>query len=165
MLQVESARPVWDCKCKAIKEQVYLWKCILFLCSCYQILSLCLLQWTKVSTHTLLVIRSNINPLTPSHYFTKWLPYAEGDWEVAPKQKVFFFFFFSLSSFQKITARFVFKIKSSFFSPFLVIGWILVCNVQKCSKIILSYIQYMLCDIENENFHTFTYKCSCTPNG
>ena len=62
-------------------------------------------------------------------------PYAEGDWEVAPKRNFFFF--------QKITACFVFKIKSSFFSPFLVIGWILVCNVQKCSKMILSYI-YML---------------------
>ena len=26
-----------------------------------------------------------INPLTLSHYFTEWLPYAEGVWEVAPK--------------------------------------------------------------------------------
>ena len=56
-----------------------------------------------------------------------------------------------------MTARLVFKIKSSFFSPFLVIGWILVCNVQKCSKIILSYIYVELCDSKNENFHTFTY--------
>ena len=42
--------------------------------------------------------------------------------------------------FPKITARLIFKIKSSFFSPFLVNGYILSCKCQKCKKIILSYI-------------------------
>ena len=43
--------------------------------------------------------------------------------------------------FPKITARLIFEIKSSFFSPFLVNGYILSCKCQKCKKkIILLYI-------------------------
>ena len=57
--------------------------------------------------------------------------------------------------FPKITARLVFKIKSSFFSPFLVNGYILSCKCQKCKKIILSYIYVELCYSENEIFHFF----------
>ena len=59
--------------------------------------------------------------------------------------------------FPKITARLVFKIKSSFFSPFLVNGYILSCKCQKCKKIILSYIYVELCYSENEIFHIYTY--------
>ena len=59
--------------------------------------------------------------------------------------------------FPKFTARLVFKIKSSFFSPFLVNGYILSCKCQKCKKIILSYIYVELCYSENEIFHIFTY--------
>ena len=58
--------------------------------------------------------------------------------------------------FPKITARLVFKIKSSFFSPFLFNGYILSCKCQKCKKII-SYIYVELCYSENEIFHIFTY--------
>ena len=59
--------------------------------------------------------------------------------------------------FPKITARLVFKIKSSFFSPFLVNGYILSCKCQKCKRIILSYIYVELCYSENGIFHIFAY--------
>ena len=59
--------------------------------------------------------------------------------------------------FPKITARLVFEIKSSFFPPFLVNGYILSCKCQKCKKIILSHIYVELCYSENEIFHIFTY--------
>ena len=55
--------------------------------------------------------------------------------------------------FPKITARLVFEIKSSFFSPFLVNGYILSYKCQKCQKIILSHIYVELCYSKNEIFH------------
>ena len=58
--------------------------------------------------------------------------------------------------FKKITAHLVFKIKSSFFSPFLVNGYILSCKCQKCKKIIISYIYGKLCYSENEKKKTFS---------
>ena len=59
--------------------------------------------------------------------------------------------------FPKITARLVFEIKSSFFSPFLVNDYIVSCKCQKCKEIILSHIYVELCYSENEIFHIFTY--------
>ena len=59
--------------------------------------------------------------------------------------------------FPKITARLVFKIKSSFFSPFLVNGYILSCKCQKCKKIILSYIYMSSYVIAKMEF--FIYLC------
>ena len=59
--------------------------------------------------------------------------------------------------FPKKTARLVFEIKSSFFSPFLVNGYILSCKCQKCKKIIISHIYVELCYSENEIFNIFTY--------
>ena len=91
----------------------------------------------------------SLNPLTPNPYFTNCLPCAEALGGAAAERKKRFF--------QKITARLVFKIKSSFFSPFLVNGFILLCMCQKCKKIILSYIYVELCYSENGIFHTFTY--------
>ena len=90
-----------------------------------------------------------VNPLTPNPYFTKSLLCAEALGRAAAKRKKRFF--------PKITARLVFKIKSSFLSPFLVNGYILSCKCQKCKKIILSYIYVELCYSENEIFHIFTY--------
>ena len=90
-----------------------------------------------------------LNPLTPNPYFTKSLPCAEALGGAPDKRKKRFF--------PKITAPLVFKIKSSFFSPFLVNGYILSCKCQKCKKIILSYIYVELCYSENEIFHIFTY--------
>ena len=84
-----------------------------------------------------------VNPLTLNPYFTKSLPCAEALGGAAAERNKRFF--------PKITARLVFKIKSSFFSPFLVNGYILSCKCQKCKKIILSYI-YMSSYSENEIF-------------
>ena len=71
------------------------------------------------------------SPLTPNPYCTESLPCAEGLGGAAAERNKRFF--------PKITARLVFKIKSSFFSPLLVNGYILSCKCQKCKKI-LSYI-------------------------
>ena len=73
-----------------------------------------------------------INPLTLNPYCTESLPCAEGLGGAAAERNKRFF--------PKITARLVFKIKCSFFSPFLVNGYILSCKCQKCKKIILIYI-------------------------
>ena len=84
---------------------------------------------------------SFVNPLTLNPYCTETLPCAEGlGGEAAERNKRFI---------PKITARLVFKIKSSFFSHFLVNGSILSCKCQKCKKIILSYIYVELCYSEN----------------
>ena len=90
------------------------------------------------------------NPLTPNPYFTNCLPCAEALGKVAAERKKRFF--------PKITARLVFKIKSSFFSPFLVSGYILSCKCQKCKKMI-SYISLYveLCYSNDGIFHIFTY--------
>ena len=56
-----------------------------------------------------------INPLTPNPYCTESLPCAEGLGGAAAERNKRFF--------PKITARLVFKIKSSFFFPFLVNGY------------------------------------------
>ena len=90
-----------------------------------------------------------INPLTQSPYFTNCLPCAEALGGAAAERKKRFF--------PKITARLVFKIESSFFSPFLVNGYLLSCKCQKCKKIILSYIYVKSCYSENGSFHIFTY--------
>ena len=82
-------------------------------------------------------------------YCTELLPCAEGLGGAAAESNKRFF--------PKITARLVFKIKSSFFSPFLFNGYILSCKCQKCKRIILSYIYVELCYSENEIFHIFTY--------
>ena len=50
-----------------------------------------------------------------------------------------------------------FILKITFFSPFLVNGYILSCKCQKCKKIILSSIYVKLCYSENGIFHIFTY--------
>ena len=95
------------------------------------------------------MVKKAFNPLTPNPYCTESLPCAEGlGGAVAERNKRFF---------PKITARLVFKIKSSFFSPFLVNGYILSCKCQKCKKIILSYIYVELCYSKNEIFQIFTY--------
>ena len=61
--------------------------------------------------------------------------------------------------FPKITTRLVFKIRSSFFSPFLVNGYISSCKCQKCKKnnIIIYSLYVKLCYSENEIFHIFMY--------
>ena len=56
--------------------------------------------------------------------------------------------------FPKIAARLVLKIKNSFFSPFLINGYILSCKCQKYKKIILSYMSSYS---ESEVFHIVTY--------
>ena len=56
----------------------------------------------------------------------------------------------------KNSQRSVFKIKSSFLAPFLVIVWSLVCNHQKWKKM-SSYLKSQLYDNAIENFHTFLY--------
>ena len=91
-----------------------------------------------------------LNPLTLNPYCTKSLPCAEGLGGAAAERNKRFF--------PKITARLVFKIKSSFFSHFLVNGDILSCKCQKCKKnnnIIYIYVE--LCYSENEMFHIFMY--------
>ena len=98
---------------------------------------------------TCLTVKLFLNPLTPNPYCTESLPSVEGLGGAAAECNKRFF--------PKITARLVFKIKSSFFSPFLVNGYILSCKCQKCKKIILSYIYVELCYSENEIFHIFTY--------
>ena len=90
----------------------------------------------------------------PNPYFTKSLPCAEGLGGAAAESNKRFF--------PKITARLVFKIKSSFFSPFLVNGYILSYKCQKCKKKkknIIIYRLYMLSYVKSENeiFNIFTY--------
>ena len=86
------------------------------------------------------------NIMTYMYIYTYTCAEALGGAAAERKKRLFF---------PKITARLVFKIKSSFFSPFLVNGYILSCKCQKCKKIILSYVE--LCYSENEIFHIFTY--------
>ena len=76
-----------------------------------------------------------LNPLTPNPYCTELLPCAEGLGGAAAERNKRFF--------PKITARLVFKIKSSFFSPFLVNGYILSC---KCRGAQFKFFAY---DIDN----------------
>ena len=91
-----------------------------------------------------------INHLTPNPYCTESLLCAEGLSRVAAERNE--------RIFPKITARLVFKIKSSFFSPFLVNGYILSCKCQKCKKIILSYIYKSSYGIAKMKFFIkFTY--------
>ena len=90
-----------------------------------------------------------LNPLTPNPYCTESLPCAEGLGGAAAERNKRFF--------PKITACLVFKIKSSFFSPFLVNGYILSCKCQKCKKIILSYIymsSYVIAKMKFSFFRT-----------
>ena len=68
----------------------------------------------------------SLNPLTLNPYCIESLLCAEGLGGAAAERNKRFF--------PKITARLVFKMKSSFFSPFLVSGYILSCKCQKCKK-------------------------------
>ena len=82
------------------------------------------------------VVDGQFNPLTPNPYCTESLPCAEGLGGAAAERNKRFY--------PKITARLLFKIKSSFFSPFLVNGYILSCKCQKCKKNnIIIYMEFL----------------------
>ena len=96
----------------------------------------------------LLKVLEYLNHLTLNPYCTESLPCAKGLGGAAAERNKRFF--------QKITARLVFKIKSSFFSPFLVNGYILSCKCEKCKKIILSYIYMSSYVIAKMKFFIFS---------
>ena len=89
------------------------------------------------------------NPLTLNAYCTESLPCAEGLGGAAAER--------NKRCFPKITARLVFKIKSSFFSPFLGNGYILSCKCQKYIYDNIFFLHVELCYSKNEIFHIFTY--------